>query len=846
MPAIRFWSISGILLASLVWGVSPSAGDLVQVEVWENLPESWDWQAPADSPADRFEVPALGIPHVPAKYSDRGIELDRSGPFALRAETTLQVPPGAYRLILRSRYASQLRLDRELVAECQFLAIRNDGHDVVRGFPPHNDPPRRPLRPGDNEQILDWTSDGLPHQVELWAIVGGKNLRPETSELSVSIAAPGEPPVLIGGSDRIELTDPGWRAYEESEDLRIEALNTTRRRQAARSEDRFWQKRHELARLHAEKSPSPEWPGDPSENLIDRYVRHTGVKLPPLTDDLAFFRRLSLDSTGVIPTPDEVKAFLADNRPDKRARAIEARLADPRWADSWMGYWQDVLAENPGILKPTLNNTGPFRRYLHQALLDNTPIDRLVTDLVRMEGSVYGGAPGGFRLATENDAPMAAKAHVLARAFLAADLQCARCHDAPTHPFYQEDLFGLAALLEGKPVTIPATSTVRQQPGGRVPSVSISLAAGDAVEPHWNLTTIASDELADTYLPEGADLRDRLAAWITTPENGRFAPVLANRVWQRYLGSGLVNPVDDWDLNTTRRHPELLDALSREFMSNGYDLKHLARLIFESSVYQAQVPPHADSSVQADPLLPARRRLSAEQVVDSLFQIAGKPFHTEELNHDIIGRRPPRDFLNFGRPRRAWQFVSNSTDRDRPALILPVAESILDVLVTFGWRPTRQDPISVRDEESTPLQPAILANGVVVSSRIARLSDDSALTDLCLDEETAPELIHAVSLRILSRPPIPAERDRLVAYLGESFNDRIVPGAEPASPTLPLPRLVSWANHLNAEATEIQLANQRLARVGDPPTPRLTLEFRERMEDVIWVMINSPEFVFLP
>ena len=88
----------------------------------------------------------------------------------------------------------------------------------------------------------------------------------------------------------------------------------------------------------------------------------------PPVDDAGFFRRLWLDTIGVPPTAEEVEAFLADTRPDKRSRAVDDRLADPRWADDWMGYWQDVLAENPGILKPTLNNTGPFRRFLHRGL----------------------------------------------------------------------------------------------------------------------------------------------------------------------------------------------------------------------------------------------------------------------------------------------------------------------------------------------------------------------------------------------------------------------------------------------------------------------------------------------
>ena len=268
------------------------------------------------------------------------------------------------------------------------------------------------------------------------------------------------------------------RRFVAAESARLDRFDADRRRAAAAGEDSYWARRHALARRLSDATRTRTVRDD--INPIDHHVGDaTG---PPLTD-AAFLRRLSLDVLGVIPDPAEITAFLADPSPAKRTRAVDARLSDPRWADGWMGYWQDVLAENPGLLKPTLNNTGPFRRFLHQALSDNLPIDRLATELIRMEGSPLGGGPAGFGMATQNDAPMAAKAHVLAKAFLAADMKCARCHDAPFHPFLQEDLFGLAAMLAGKPVAIPATSTVPRQPGGRAPAVSVSLSAGESVAP---------------------------------------------------------------------------------------------------------------------------------------------------------------------------------------------------------------------------------------------------------------------------------------------------------------------------------------------------------------------------
>ncbi len=677
------------------------------------------------------------------------------------------------------------------------------------------------------------------HRVELLAIVGGKKLRPEPGELSVSIVDQGGVPRIVGAAG-VELTDASWSAFERSEGRRIDAFDAVRRRAAARSEDGYWAERHELARRLAGAGAAKELPDE--QNIVDRIV--TPATEP--VDDAGFFRRLTLDTIGQVPDPSEVEAFLADSSPslEKRTRAIDTRLADPRWADAWMGYWQDVLAENPGILKPTLNNTGPFRRFLHNALSDNTAFDRFATELIRMEGSKLGGGPAGFGIATQNDVPMAAKAHVLAKAFLAAELKCARCHDAPFHPFDQADLFGVAGMLAGQPLPVPGTSTVKQQEGGRVPAVSVTLKEGEIVPAQWNLTDIGAATLPTglklPHVPRALAQRELLAALITSPTNRRFAPVIANRLWKRFMGAGLVEPVDDWDNGPSMRHPELLAALAADLMTHDYDIKHLARTILTSRVYQARV---IDGS--ASPSAPARRRMSAEQILDSLFTAVDKEFGAEELNLDPEGRRTSKEFLNLGTPHRGWELTSTSNERDRPALSLPVVQGLVDLLETFGWRPSRQDPITVRDEATTPLQPALLANGTV-AARISRLSDDNAITTLCLQEQPVEALIRSVYLRILSRPPTDAETKRFAEYLGSAYDHRVVPGAKAREHGATTARRVSWSNHLSPEATAIQIEREKAARAGEPPTNRLHPEFRERMEDILWALINSPEFVFVP
>src|SRR5205823_9163549 len=132
-------------------------------------------------------------------------------------------------------------------------------------------------------------------------------------------------------------------------------------------------------------------------------------------------------------------------------------------------------------LNPTLNNTGPFRWWIYESLLDNKPLDLFVTELLRMKGSVRFGGPAGFGVASQNDAPMAAKGAIVAAAFQGVEMKCARCHDAPSHKSKQEDLFAVAAMLGTKPLTVPATSSVpldKIHAGGRKPLIQVTLKPG--------------------------------------------------------------------------------------------------------------------------------------------------------------------------------------------------------------------------------------------------------------------------------------------------------------------------------------------------------------------------------
>lgn len=603
--------------------------------------------------------------------------------------------------------------------------------------------------------------------------------------------------------------------------------------------------KEQIAAIEQWVKSGAKWPAAP--------VSKAEVAAAPVLDDAAFLRRVSLDTIGVPLAEAEAQAFLADQSSDKRAKLVDRLLADPRFADHWMSYWQDVLAENPNMLKPSLNNSGPFRWFLFEALRDNKPMDRLVTELLMLRGSKYEGGSAGFGMAADNDAPLAAKGQVLAGAFLGVEMQCARCHDAPFHSTKQRELYALAAMLDRKETTIPKSSTVPPaffEKKARESLIKVTVKPGEKIQPTWpfeKLCGVADDASIDALLHDPKDTRERLAALVTSPQNGRFARVLANRVWKRLIGAGIVEPAHDWEGHAAS-HPELLDYLATELVRSGYDFKAVVRLVLTSQLYQREA---VGKNLAAGPdrrffTAPDRRRLSGEQVVDSLYAAAGKQMRTEELTFDPDGRRPGDAMISLGRPSRAWMLTSLSNERDRPSLALPRAQVVVDVLEAFGWSGSRQNPRTDRETDPNVLQPGVLANSIL-STWITRASSGSGLAELAVQAPSPEALVDSVFLRFLSRKPTAAERAQFSKALSEGFDTRLVsPGAiETPAPPKRLPR-VSWSNHLSPESTTIKLEMETRARAGDPPDGRLTPAWRETYEDFVWAVINSPEFVWMP
>ncbi|MEY3175563.1 MAG: hypothetical protein RLZZ436_3477 [Planctomycetota bacterium] len=820
----------------------------VFVDIRENVKQSDPWNRERTRITQQWTQSSTALLRLPRKYIPGGLIGDRSNPAIVRMRLQLTTPELQTQLLIRARSAARLLVDGREVLRLTQAPYASDGHQEVPEPPEPLYPTMHPVPAGDQEAVTPIELSAGSHLIEFEAVVGGKNMRVELGETLLAIGSPESGFRLPGFDNTPQLLDEAaWRPFTITEYTRLQELDAAERHRLSADERQYWEQRHARIRELLGPAAAGITSADIDAQLQSTLAKHNLTPLP-LVDDATFLRRLALNTVGVIPSPAETQWFLEQPAETRRGLAIDRYLADPRWADHWVSYWQDVLAENPGILKPELNNSGPFRWWIYESFRDHKSTDWFATELVQMKGSRLGGGPAGFAMASQNDVPFAERAIVLATAFGARSLKCARCHDSPVNDFSQQQLFAMAALLNRAPVPVPATSSVPRRPdGSRSPLITVSIEPGTAVDPAWPFAAPATDsaaaaELWNALLRNPSDTREQLALHLTHPTQSNFAKVMVNRLWTRLFGRGLMSDPDDW-YGGSSDHAALLEQLAAHHMASGYDLRSSARLIFNSAAWQRETAPE-DSPVARRFGAQSLRRMTAEQLLDSLYLAAGKTFDAEMLTLDPEGRRPDDSFLNLGSPSRAWHLCSLSNERDRPALALPVAQSLIDLLAVFGWRDSRPFSATTRDDQATVLQPLTLANGNA-GHRLVQLSDNTVLTELALTADSPQQFTAQLFRRVLGREPSAAELQEFSEELSAGFADRVVPGAKPRPPQ-PNRNSVSWSNHLNAAATRQKHAQEEAARLGDPPTERLTESWRTAAEDVLWVLLNSPEFAFVP
>jgi hypothetical protein len=416
----------------------------------------------------------------------------------------------------------------------------------------------------------------------------------------------------------------------------------------------------EVAQITLPFAKLDKYPTVPANNFIDAKLlakwKELGLVPSPLCADDEFLRRLYLDAIGTLPTPEEVRKFLDDKSPDKRARAIDKVLERPEFIDWWALKWGDLLRINRTALQE--KGMWSFHNWVRGQVRDNVPVDQFVRDIVTAEGSTFIDGPANFFQIGRN---LEEWSETTTQLFLGVRIGCAKCHHHPFEKWSQDDYYGMAAFFS-------RIGTKNSQEFGIFGRETVIFVrnAGEATHPRKRITVKPMPLDGDTKLSwdDEFDRRKKLADWLTGPANKMFARNIVNRFWGYTMGRGLVEPLDDMRATNPASNPELLAALADELIASKFDQKKLLRTIFNSRAYQLSSQSTPGNRVDAANIHFTRytvRRLTAEQIADAVDfatgtreKYAGLPLGTKAIQlpdsevksylMDTFGR-PPRQVL---------------------------------------------------------------------------------------------------------------------------------------------------------------------------------------------------------
>lgn len=393
------------------------------------------------------------------------------------------------------------------------------------------------------------------------------------------------------------------------------------------------------------------WQDSGINNYIDEKV-YDKLKLlqyqPSATaKDSEFLRRVYLDVIGLLPTPEESQAFLADTDPAKRSKLIDRLLERPEYARFWAIKWGDLLK----MTSKKIGADGLFKyhRWVEDAIRKNMPYDQFARELLTANGSSLVNPPANFYKAATN---MNDCVETISQVFLGSRLQCAKCHNHPFERWTQDNYYGMGAFFERvqrKATPRPNETFVWTSQTGEVTQPR----TGKVMQP-WVPVAGTLTEV------DPLDRRRTFADWLVKGDNPYFAKMEVNRIWAQLFSRGIVDPIDDFRDSNPPCNAELLDALAADFVKSGYDRKHILRTILNSRTYQASfepLPSNIEDEIYFSHQIP--RLLSAEQLMDAVGSAlaVAEPFASLPPDRKATQLPAPDlvkvDFLKvFGQPER--------------------------------------------------------------------------------------------------------------------------------------------------------------------------------------------------
>jgi hypothetical protein len=407
-----------------------------------------------------------------------------------------------------------------------------------------------------------------------------------------------------------------------------------------------------IAKVDASKTDFVQTAAARIDALVEANYKKHGVEANPALGDELFVRRIYLDITGTIPTLEQTRAAISKrSTPGWRAALIDQLLNTDGYASHQYNFWADILRLQDGRIMKSLT-ASPYNEWVRRSIETNMPYDKFVYEMLAASGKGLDNPATGYILRDAN-MPLDALNNTI-RVFLGTQIGCAQCHDHPFDRWTQQEFYQMAAY------TYPTTYG-QNVPGQRKMFAeareAIRKADGNTLKGgnakyrtiiEGNILAVA-DGPAKLKYPEGIDgegvkagevvkphaifdppikisssetPRAAFARWVTSPQNPRFAKTIANRLWKHVYGVGQIEPVDNMMDETVAENPELMTALTNLVVNLKFDTKEYLRILYNTKTYQREAT-RAEVDVLAyhfpGPIL---RRMTAEQVWDSFVTLA--------------------------------------------------------------------------------------------------------------------------------------------------------------------------------------------------------------------------------
>jgi hypothetical protein len=489
------------------------------------------------------------------------------------------------------------------------------------------------------------------------------------------------------------------------------------------------------------------WRNPPENNYVDKHVfaKLKMLSIPPsdLCSDAEYVRRAYLDLCGVMPTPDEVRKFLAAKESDKRAKLVDELLDRSEYADYWTLKWSDVLRSSRKTIQ--VKGTHVFQKWLRNHFLDDTGFDAVVRELLTASGNTLRNPPANYYRIARDPQNLA---ETTAQLFFGIRMQCCKCHNHPFERWTQDDYYSMAAFF----------ARVRQKPGpGQPPppgqpdrraEVVYADRAGEVAQLRTG-RIMAPKFLggAVAVVPPGKDRRPVLAKWLTSGDNPFFAKSTVNRIWYHLNGKGIVDPVDDFRDSNPSANDELLEALAKDFVAHKFRFKHLIKVIMASRTYQLSAQANADNKDDNKYFSHAvTKLLPAEPLLDAICTAL-----------DV-----PEKFPGLPAGTRAVQ--------------LPDGDINHPFLKTFG-QPARELACECERESDSNLAQALqLINGPTLNEKLRNANN--RIGKLLARKVADSALLEELYLSTLSRAPDAEERKVALEYVASAADPAKKPAAD--------------------------------------------------------------------